>query len=191
MRDDFSDAKSGWNTTTDDVSSARYVNGRYRVRVTKPEWFIDNTFKTGDVVEALRVEVDVAMVEGEAGDAVGIVCEAHVGAKDTAGYSLSIDPYDAWAGTYWELENDSRLLQERDELDAIESGRAVNHLRADCIGATREEPAAIALYVNGRLVTRVVQADGFPRFDGIGLVTSTEDGGTVAAFDNLVVSELR
>jgi hypothetical protein len=191
LRDDFSDAETGWATGVDAVSSTRYAHGRLRVRVTKPHWSVDTPLEIGEVVEALRVEVDVVQAEGEGGDAVGIVCEAHVGARDVAGYSLSIDPNDGWVGTYWELEHNDHVLEERYEPDTIRPGRSVNRLRADCIGATRDEPAVIALYVNGRLVTRAEDADGFPRFDGVGLLTANERGDTVAVYDNLVASEMR
>jgi hypothetical protein len=49
----------------------------------------------------------------------------------------------------------------------------------------------IALYVNGQLVARAEDNVGFPRFDGVGVHTWSEEGGTEAFYDNVVVRELR
>jgi hypothetical protein len=45
--------------------------------------------------------------------------------------------------------------------------------------------------VNGQLVARADDDGGFPRFDGIGINTWSEDGQTEAVYDNVVVRELR
>jgi hypothetical protein len=194
VRDDFSDRDSGWVEDSDAASSAAYTNGRYRVRVTKRNWSQSYSYEIGDIVEAMRIEVDAVQTNGAEGG-VGVVCDPHVGASALVGYSLFIFPGDRSAVIYRELEGDQpeeRLpLAERFALDAIKPVRARNRIRAECIGATRNEPAVLALYVNGQLVVRAEDDDGFREFDGIGLITTTEKPGTTAFFDDVIVSELR
>jgi hypothetical protein len=190
VRDDFSDPNSGWYTGNDETSEVKYSNGRYHVLMKRDEQTSDS-FSIDEVVEGMRVEVDVVQAAGTDRDDMGVVCYAHVGAEKNAGYALVISPGTRWAGIYRELEGDSSSLEQRSDEDVIRPPLATNRLRADCIGSRRGAPAVISLYVNGRLVARAEDDDGFPRFDGVGVTTASNEGGTKVVYDNVVVRELR
>jgi hypothetical protein len=191
LKDDFSDPETDWSVGTTPGTVGGYHQGRYRVRVTRNDEGVSHWVEIGSVVEAMRFEIDATQRTGSPRDEIGVICYAHVGANDDAGYQLSFSP-DGWAQISRVLEGDSSVLEERTGEDAIRGREGMYRIRADCIGATRDEPAQLSLFVDGQLVAHATDNLGyFPRFDGIGVTTWSEDGETEAVYDNAVVRELR
>jgi hypothetical protein len=190
LRDDFSDAETGWYTGSDAAYTAAYADGRYLARVKKKSWIESSSKELGEVVEAMRVEIDAVQTTGDAADEVGVICYAHSGTTNDAGYAATIGPADHWVAIVRKLNKRSSTLEHASDVNVIRPIGPVNRIRTDCIGSRGDDAAVINLYVNGKLVARAEDNDGFPRFDGVGITTGSEEGRTQAFYDNLTVSEL-
>lgn len=189
LEDDFSDPATDWYTGDDPDSLAEYRDGEYRVLVKDTDWFVSFSYNLEEVVEALRVEVDAVQTTGTADDEVGVICYAHVSADQVVGYTLTISP-DGSAYVTRDVEDETTELVTRTGEDAIRPLGRPNRLRAECVGATREEPAVVVFRVNGARVARVEDDEGFPLFDGVGITAYSSEGRSESLYDNLAVNEL-
>lgn len=181
FEDDFSDSNSGWDRSSSDNGSTDYDNGVYRMMVNQPGydiWANPGLYFEG----AVSIEVDATKVGGEEDDDYGLLCR-YTGVPSSPSYYffwISSDGFavigKVTAGTMEFISSESMVAT-----NAINQGRATNHLRADCIGDSLE------FYVNGQMVASAVDSD-FAGGD-IGFVVGTFDIPFAEfTFDNLVVT---
>ncbi len=176
--EDFSSTSSGWSEGSDDFSSSTYEDGQYRVLVTSEQYY--SWYFVDEGGADVRLEVDTQTVTDKGGD-IGFICRRQ---DDENFYILRITS-DGMYGIAKMINNEEITLGsgELEVSDAINTGAASNHLRADCVGNT------FSLYANDQLLDQVtddtISADG-----SVGLIVGTYDeGGQEVLFDNFMVIE--
>jgi hypothetical protein len=198
--DDFSDRHSGWDRYSDTGGITDYENGIYRIYVSEANW--DYWANPGKSFTDVRVEVDATKARGPDDNDIGVICryksvdDFHLANITNVSYSgenktvldemnhfyFFIITSDGFYGIGKTVGNDTVYIGQ-DELlpsDGIKTGRATNHIRADCIGPE------LSLYVNGVLLTTVTDSDFYN--GDVGLMAGAYDTpGTDIHFDNFVV----
>ncbi|HPA33845.1 MAG TPA: hypothetical protein PLV24_09745 [Anaerolineaceae bacterium] len=176
FEDDFSDSGSGWDQWTDDTSTTDYLNGTYQIFVGEANWwnwtnpYLDFT----DVI----VEVDVENVTSPIGDA-GIICR-YQDAENFYFLSITTDGY--YGISKIKDGEEFQLTDDYPTTAIINTGKSINHLRAECIGSN------LTLFANGTELVSISDAD-FSSGD-VGLIGgSYEDAGVDLRFDNFVVTK--
>lgn len=173
--DDFTNPSSGWEHFSSAEGTMDYDGSGYRFLVNALQanfWSIP-----GKSFKDVRMEVDVAKLSGPDENRIGLLCRF----VDDNYYffMVSSDGY----YTIGKYIGGNAILLGQSEMqynEAIHTGLAVNHLRADCIGDT------FTFYVNGAPVAQVQDAD-FPEGD-VGLLAGTfAQPGVDVIFDNFVV----
>lgn len=175
LQDDFSDPAGGWPRATHAEGSVDYVDGAYRILVTKADASV--WAEAGPRLADVRVEADATFVAGPAINSYGLICRY----QDAENYySLEVGS-DGFYGIYKAKGGEyTRLTPENATSGAVRKGAATNRLRADCIGNT------LSLFVNGQKVAEV-QDNEFAA-GSIGMTAGAFEGaGTDVRFDNLVV----
>lgn len=181
FQDDFSNPASGWIVRKTDYGEFAYLDGEFRVLLNKADF---NTYsilperKFGD----MSVEVDARLVAGPSNGVFGIICraEANEGAASKA-YVFAIRGDGVAAilkrtsPTFW----DAIALNKKS--DAIKSGNASNHLRADCSGNK------LTFYVNGEKVVETTDNDFKSGQVGMAVTTQPKSAPMDVRFDNFTV----
>jgi hypothetical protein len=188
LKDDFSDPKSGWGTVKDQVLTAGYVDGTYRMLVKQPnrdretfQGFSNQTF------HGLQVEVD-ATIAGTAG-AVGVGCLPSQNRLDSYDFVIWPDTGRYLIGKVTNGPGSGTLLTHGKDTTTVHSGK--NHILGECVGGAGGQPTVLTMWVNGQQLTQVNDVSGFQTFDGIRLlVLSGNKAGTEAIFDNALMSRL-
>jgi serine/threonine-protein kinase len=199
LRDDFSDASSGWETVDAGGITQGYVAGRYEVAF--GESAVPGSFAlatgggTGVGAEDVRISVAVEVLglgEGKR-DGVGVSCRAGGGGA----YYFIISSGGGWSIQKLQTgQVNARALATStpDVPDpAIRRGASANRISAECTGAAGE-PVTLTLSVNGTEVASVQDArDPLPPA-GVGLAvagpTDASPSGFHVAFDDLLVEDL-
>src|SRR3954471_17950477 len=136
FQDDFSDPVSGWIVKKTDFGEFGYIDGEYRILLNKADF---NTYSLvpKQSFENVSVEADVRLAAGPSNGVFGILCRADADQKTLRnGYVFAIRTDGVYAimkrtsPTFWDA------IVYGKESKAIKKGDAVNHLRADCSGAT-------------------------------------------------------
>jgi hypothetical protein len=173
--DDFTNPATGWKHFSAAEGTMDYDGSGYRFLVNALQ---TNFWSTpGKSFKDVRMEVDVAKLGGPDENRIGLLCRFTEG--NYYFFMVSSDGYYT-IGKY--LGGDATQLGqvEMQYDEAIHTGLAVNHLRADCIGDT------LTLYVNGNPVAQAQDAD-LPEGD-VGLLAGTfAQPGVDVIFDNFVV----
>ncbi len=173
LQDDFSDPGSGWER-------AGYIDGKYRLTVDGANYTVWDINRSFDLVrlDDVRIEVDVAQIEGLIDSSFGVACRI----DDDRMYSFEIST-DGWYAITKMIGEDITVLVEAEEFsEAIQPGEATYRIRGDCIGDR------LALYINGEKVAEA--QDDELQYGSAGLQISSYDAPkAVAEFDNVVVSK--
>src|SRR5947208_4929429 len=166
FQDDFSNPASGWMVTKKDYAEFGYLDGEYRILLNKADF---NTYSLvpKQTFENVSVEADVRLAAGPSNGVFGILCRADADQKTLRnGYVFAIRTDGVYAimkrtsPTFWDA------IVYGKESKAIKKGDAVNHLRADCSGAT------LTFYINGEKVLEKTDSD-FKK-GGVGVTVTTQ-----------------
>jgi hypothetical protein len=173
--DDFTNPATGWEHFSSAEGTMDYDGSGYRFLVNALQ---ANFWSTpGKSFKDVRLEVDVAKLGGPDENRIGLLCRFIEG--NYYFFMVSSDGY----YTIGKYIGGSVIQLGQSEMqfnEAIHTGLAVNHLRADCIGDT------LTLYINGTPVAQARDAD-FAEGD-VGLLAGTfTQPGVDVIFDNFVV----
>lgn len=163
FQDDFSRTFSGWDRYHDDVYSADYVPGGYRIQVFAPQ--TDAWANPGLELSDVRIEFDATKQSGPDDNTFGVLCRY----QDARNFYFFLVSSDGYTGIGISIEG-RRMLLSGDTMypsGAVLLGNTTNHIRADCIGFQ------LALYVNGVLVAQT-QSSQWTGGD-VGLTAGTYD----------------
>jgi hypothetical protein len=173
--DDFSDSTSGWERFTSAEGTMDYDGNGFRFLVNA----LDTNFWSvpGQSYKDVRVEVDVAKVNGPDENRIGVLCRFLQG--NYYFFMVSSDGY--YTIGKFIGGNVIQLGQTQMQFNpSIHTGLAVNHLRGDCIGDS------LTFYVNGSPVAQAHDPD-FSEGD-VGLLAGTfSQPGVDVIFDNFFV----
>jgi hypothetical protein len=175
FQDDFSNSASGWDHVSSPGGAMDYDSGVYRFLVGTPHF---NYWSTpGKIYADTRVEVDVAKLEGPDSNRAGLICR--LTGEQFYFFVISSDGYYAVGRTNG-LES-VLLGQDQMMMSAnINTGLALNHLRADCAGDR------LTFYINGFPVSQVT--DATLASGEVGLLAGTfEQGNVDIIFDQFIV----
>jgi hypothetical protein len=173
--DDFANSGTGWERFTSADGTMDYDGNGYRFLVNALE---ANFWSTpGKSFRDVRMEVDVAKLSGPDENRIGLLCRFTEG--NYYFFMVSSDGY----YTIGKYIGGNAILLGQSEMqynEAIHTGLAVNHLRADCVGET------FSFYVNGAPVAQAQDPD-FSEGE-VGLLAGTfAQPGVDVIFDNFVV----
>ena len=177
LREDFSNAESGWPAGRAQAGSFGYAGGGYRVRLDR-----DGTIRRGVLFSAIAargVEI-LAVAEEQPGRpaAYGIGCYAN----PEQGYVFLVESSGAWS--IQEERPGARFV-------TLESGvgRAVERpaeLAASCAGS-REGRASLTFSVAGERVASFEDPDGLRSFRGVAVVARSGSDESEIRFDDVIV----
>lgn len=177
--DDFSDPPSGWGIWKRDGASVEYFEEGLRIQVNEPQY--DFWSVAGLNFEDVSIEVDASNLAGLDDNDFGIICRY----QDKENFYMMVVSSDGYYGIAKLRDGQYGMIgaqQLQYNRDAIRSGKARNHLRADCIGST------LRLYANGQLLMEASDED--LRTGDVGVVTGSYDArGVDILFDNFVVKK--
>ena len=177
FQEDFSDLASGWDHISSPGGTMDYDGGVYRFLISTPHF---NYWSTpGKTYSDSRIEVDVAKLDGPDSNRAGIVCRLN--GEQFYFFVISSDGYYAVGRTNG-LES---ILLGQDQMmlsTNINTGVALNHLRADCVGEQ------LTFYVNGFPVSQI--SDPTLTSGEAGLLAGTfDEGGVDIVFDQFIVMQ--
>jgi hypothetical protein len=148
--DTLDNAASGWYQVQLKDGSLAYRGGAYQIAITTPDGGIAAPHPKLQNLGDVRVEVEAANLDPAAGGSFGITCRDR---NDDNYYGLLISS----DGRAWIMKSKWGLplvlASTTGAQGAIKPGRAVNRLRADCIGDM------LTLWVNDQLVLRAQDND--------------------------------
>jgi hypothetical protein len=181
--DSFDSPSGGWRVGSQAEGEMAYQDGEFTIRVNEPNtdfWSI-LPVNVADVV----IEVDAHAAFGTFRNDYGVMCRYGDGsfyyfAISADGYAaiMLVDANADAAQTFAVLAPESGMMEPN---EAIHTGYAVNHLRAECIDDR------LTLEVNGESVLSVTD-DTLTAPGGVGVVAGTFDtGGIRVNFDNFSV----
>ena len=175
FKDDFSSPASGWDHTKYTQGIMDYDGGGYRILVnTLQANFWSTPHKDFSDV---RVEVDAGKLAGPDENRIGLICRS-----DGKAYYFFIISSDGYYGLGIFMNGQAALLGQS-EMQAslkINTGMAINHLRADCNGDD------LTFYVNGAKLADI--HDPTLQHGDVGLLAgSFNQPGVDIVFDNFVV----
>ena len=173
-QEEFDDNTTGWDRIANENGIMDYDGGGYRILVQQPDFNLWSTPEKD--YSDVRLEVDVARVNGPMENRAGLMCRYQNG--DYYFFIISNDGYYA-IGKFIGGQTLLLGLAAMQPSEFIQTG-AVNHLRADCIGDT------LAFYVNYSQVSAVQDSD-FPSGDVGVLAGAFSQPGTDVLFDHFVV----
>ena len=179
FQDDFSNSSTGWDQISGADGIEDYDNGVYRIQVTTPNFIYFAT--PGRNFQDARIEVDTAKIGGPDSNRAGLVCRFQT-VNGTPTFYFFIITSDGFYGM-GRTNGEQTVLIGMNELTQnanINTGLAINHLRADCQGSM------LSFYVNGFLVGQATD-ETLTRGD-VGLIAGTFTEGAVdIIFDQFIV----
>lgn len=173
--DDFTNISTGWDRFTSAEGTMDYDGSGYRFLINALQ---ANFWSTpGKSFRDVRIEVDVAKLNGPDENRIGLLCRF----VENNYYFFMVSSDGFYTIGKYIGGNIIQLGQsEMQYNDAIHTGLAVNHLRADCNGNT------LIFFVNGTPVAKAEDAD-LTEGD-VGLLAGTfNQPGVDVIFDNFVV----
>jgi len=175
--DDFTNPNSGWDHFTSAEGTMDYDGSGYRFLVNA---LMANFWSTpGKSFRNVRIDTDVAKLSGPDENRIGLLCR--FSENNYYFFMFSSDGYYT-IGKYIDGNAIQLGQNEMQPDEAIHTGLAVNHLRADCVGST------LTFYINGKLVSQAQDAE---LVEGdVGLLAGTfSEPGVDVIFDNFLVSQ--
>jgi len=181
-QDDFRDPASGWEAWEEVDTSAKYVDGEYRLGVTRRNYMAWSHPANSDNLKDFVIEVDARQVEGSLDSSFGPIVRVQTEEENYYWFQISGDGY---FSVELKEEGEWILLQGWEASSAIRQGLdTTNQLRVICYGDH------FSFYANGTHLTDVT--DDSLRAGSIGLAAGAYDEPPVAVrFDNLRVYELQ
>jgi len=181
-QDDFRDPTSGWEEWDDGGTSARYVDGEYRLGVTREYYMVWSYPAYDKDLRDFAIEVDARQVEGSLDSSFGPIVRVHPEEEDYYWFQISGDGY---FSVELKEEGEWILLHGWEASSAIEQGLdATNQLRLIC------HEDRFSFWVNGTHLTDVT--DDALRAGSFGLAAGAyEEPPVVVHFDNMKVYELQ
>lgn len=177
--DDFSNPASGWETWSDaNGSFVAYQNGGLRILVKDSQF--DYWSRPGKRFVDARVEVDAIKLAGPNDNDFGLICRY----QDRNNFYAFLASSDGYAGILKVEDGKYKVISgpELGYTSALHQNEALNHLQADCIGAS------LALSINGQVAAQV-QDNSFAAGE-VGVIAGTTATPAVDIFfDNFVVSK--
>lgn len=181
FQDDLAKPANGWMALKTDYAEFGYLDGEYRILLNKPDF---NTYSLlpKQTFENCSVEVDVRLAAGPANGVFGILCRGDANQQTVQKayvFAIRADGFYAilkrTSPTFWDA------IAYGKESKAIKPNNAVNHLRADCSGAT------LTLYVNGEKLLE--KTDSSFKTGQVGLAVTSQPKSELmdVRFDNFVV----
>jgi hypothetical protein len=177
--DDFSNSKSGWSLSNNELGSLGYTGNSYHIAINQPDTFLmSNPGKNfpGDV----SVTVDVRIVSGSNNNYYGILCHY----IDPDDYYLFLVTGDGYTGIVKRRSGLETLISPGGKflkMDGIKDGKGTNQLRTDCIGEQ------LTLYANGKQVSLAYDHSLSGGDVGLAARTGRLEGGVEVRFDNFTV----
>ena len=175
FKDDFSSPASGWDHTKYAQGIMDYDGGGYRILVNTLQanfWSTPHKYFSD-----VRMEVDAGKLAGPDENRIGLICRS-----DGKAYYFFIISSDGYYGLGIFMNGQAALLGQS-EMQAslkINTGMAINHLRADCNGDD------LTFYVNGTKLADI--HDPTLQHGDVGLLAgSFNQPGVDIVFDNFVV----
>ena len=175
FKDDFSSPASGWDHTKYAEGVMDYDGGGYRILVNALQANFWSTPHRD--FSDVRIEVDAGKLAGPDENRIGLICRS-----DGKAYYFFIMSSDGYYGLGIFTNGQAALLgqTEMQSSDKINTGTAVNHLRADCNGDD------LVFYINGSQLADV--HDQTLQHGDVGLLAgSFNQPGVDVVFDNFVV----
>jgi hypothetical protein len=176
-QDDFSDPDSGWENLSDEnLGILEYFDGYYRIEVSGRRKLLYTG--PGMNFNDVHLEADTIKVIGSKDDMYGLVCRA----EDENNFYFFIISSDGYFGIGKMVNGEQVLIDMPGMLpsEVISQGKAINHLRADCISDRLD------FYVNGKKLKSVKDSD-FINGD-VGLINGNlRAAKNVVLFDNFSV----
>ena len=177
LQDDFSQPSPAWITgRTPNGTDYEFQDGAYRISMPVDATQFSIVFANA---ADLSIEVDANLSGGPDDGRYGVFCRGDQSGK--TGYLFEVSPANLYGIYRNDRDTPLAIAQYQGQTDAIKPGRAVNHLRADCVGTT------LRLTVNGRQLLEV-QDSTFAR-GALGLLVASGVGtrqGADAAFHNFL-----
>jgi len=178
FQDDFSDPKSGWDSSHNEDGVTDYQDGQYRILVNTTN--TDVWANPGLNFTNTIIEVDATKAGGEDNNDFGVVCRY----ADDQNFYFFVISSDGYYGI-GKIKDGQQVLVGMESMpptDAVKQGAATNHLQAVCDGST------LRLVVNGQQLVETTDPDLTSGDAGL-LAGSFETPGTDILFDNFVVRE--
>jgi hypothetical protein len=130
VHEDFRDPGSGWDTWDEFFTAGKYVDGAYRLAVTREDYMAYSYPADGERFKDVAIEVDVRQVEGSLDSTFGLVVRHQVDEEQYYWFQISGDGYYSvekkWQGEWV-------LLQAWEASGAINQGLdATNQIRIVC-----------------------------------------------------------
>ncbi len=178
FQDDFSDAKSGWDSLINEDGITDYDNGQYRILVNTTN--TDVWANPGLNFTNTIIEVDATKAGGDDNNDLGVICRY----KDSNNFYFFVISSDGYYGI-GKFKDGQQVLVGMESMpptDAVRQGNATNHIQAECNGST------LRLVVNGQQLAETTDSD-FTSGDAGLLAGSFENPGTDILFDNFIVRE--
>lgn len=178
FQDDFSDAKSGWDSLINEDGITDYDNGQYRILVNTTN--TDVWANPGLNFTNTIIEVDATKAGGDDNNDLGVICRY----KDSNNFYFFVISSDGYYGIGKFIDGQQVLIgmESMPPTDAVRQGNATNHIQAECNGST------LRLVVNGQQMAETTDSD-FTSGDAGLLAGSFENPGTDILFDNFIVRE--
>jgi hypothetical protein len=176
FQDDFSDSSSGWDRVNLPEGITDYTDGVYRIFVNTDN--ADYWANPGLSFEDTVIEVEATKVGGPDDNDFGLICRH----QNTENFYIFLISSDGFFGILRVIDGEQELLgvDEMAFSESINTGNAMNVIRADCIGSS------LTLYVNSTKLISV--EDSSLGVGDVGLLAGTFDIlGTDIHFDNFVV----
>jgi hypothetical protein len=178
FQDDFSDPKSGWDSSHNEDGVTDYQDGQYRILVNTTN--TDVWANPGLNFTNTIIEVDATKTGGDDNNDFGVVCRY----ADDQNFYFFVISSDGYYGI-GKIKDGQQVLVGMESMpptDAVKQGAATNHLQAVCDGST------LRLVVNGQQLVETTDPDLTSGDAGL-LAGSFENPGTDILFDNFVVRE--
>jgi hypothetical protein len=181
-QDDFRDPASGWEEWDEVDTSAKYVDGEYRLGVTHRDYMVWSYPAYDKDLRNFAIDVDGRQVEGSLDSSFGPIVRVQTEEEHYYWFQISGDGY---FSVELKEKGEWILLHGWEASSAIKQGLdATNQLRVICY------EDRFGFYVNGTHLIDVT--DEALRAGNIGLAAGAYDEPPVAVdFDNLTVYELQ
>jgi hypothetical protein len=176
FQDDFSDSSSGWDRVNLPEGITDYADGVYRIYVNTEN--TDYWANPGLSFKDTIIEVEATKGGGPDDNDFGLICRH----QNTENFYIFMISSDGFFGILRVIDGEQELLgmDEMEYSESINTGNAMNVIRADCIGSS------LTLYVNSSQLISV--EDSSLEAGDVGLLAGTFDIlGTDIHFDNFVV----
>ena len=174
--DDFSTRENNWTHLVNDGGVMDYNAGGFRFYIREPN--VNYWTTAGQTFSDVRIEVDALQYAGPAENRLGVICRH----RDDYNYYFFVISTDGYYAIGKVKDGVQSLLGQNamQYAQAIKTGIAINHLRAECQGST------LRFYINDAPIALVDDLD-FSEGD-VGLLAGTfAEGGLDVLFDGFQV----